>query len=94
MVDVQRKPCLVGELLQLGLPEPHARAVRAAAIRRDRQLMRIWIALASHPAKPAADRLDGELGRVAGDPDADESGIVARLCTECAKSSKATGRFH
>jgi hypothetical protein len=30
VVDMEHKPCLVGKLLQLNLPEPHARTVRAA----------------------------------------------------------------
>ena len=38
MVDLQHKPGFVGELLQLDLPEPHARTIGAAAVRRDRQL--------------------------------------------------------
>ena len=29
VVDMEHKPSLVGELLQLNLPEPHARTVRA-----------------------------------------------------------------
>src|SRR5271166_3355414 len=72
---MEHKPCLVGELLQLNLPEPHARTVRAAAVRCDRQLLRFWIALAPHPFEPAADCLDGELSRVARNPDTDESGV-------------------
>jgi hypothetical protein len=32
VVDVEREASRVGELLQLDLPQPHARAVRAAAI--------------------------------------------------------------
>ena len=38
-----------------------------------------WIALPSHAFAPAADRLDGELGRVAGDPDADEAGVGGHI---------------
>src|SRR6266540_1700712 len=46
VVDVEHEPGLVGELLQLDLPQPDARAVRAAAVGGDRQLTRIRITLA------------------------------------------------
>src|ERR1700693_2131252 len=42
VMDVQHEARLVGELLQLDFPEPHARAVRAAAVGRYRQLARLW----------------------------------------------------
>ena len=71
-VDVDRKSGLVGELLQFDFPEPHARPIRAAAVRRYRQLSRLRIALSFHAFEPAADRRHGKLGGVAGDPDADE----------------------
>ena len=48
MVDVEHEPGLVGEPLQLDLPQPDACAIRAAAVGCDRQLTRIWIALAPH----------------------------------------------
>ena len=72
---MEHEPRLIGELLQLGLPEPHARTVRTAAVRRDRQLARLWIALAPHASEPGADRLDGEFGRIARDADADKAGV-------------------
>src|SRR5215207_9364545 len=40
VVDTDREPRLVGELLQLDLQEPHTRTIRAAAICRDRQFTR------------------------------------------------------
>src|SRR5271166_5624671 len=73
------EPGLVGELLQLDLPQPHPRSVRAATIGRDRQLSRMGIALPSHAFAPAADRLYSELGRVARDPDADEAGVGGHI---------------
>src|SRR5271165_6300607 len=79
VMDVDRKPGLVGELLQFEFPEPHARPVRAAAVRRDRQFSRLRIALPSHAFEPAADRRHGKLGGVAGDPDADEAGIGGHI---------------
>ena len=68
-----------GELLQFEFPEPHARPIRAAAVRCDRQFSRLRIALSSHAFEPAADRRHGKLGGVAGDPDADEAGIGGHI---------------
>src|SRR5215470_5975582 len=79
VVDVDHKSGLVGELLQFELPEPYPRAIRASAVRRDRQLARIRIAPSSHAFEPAADRLHGELGGVAGDSEADEAGIGGHI---------------
>ena len=79
VVDVDHEPGLVGELLQFEFPEPHPRPIRAAAVRHDRQFSRIRIALSSHAFAPATDRLHGELGGVAGDPDADEAGIGGHI---------------
>ena len=73
VADMDRKSRLIGQLLQLDLPEPHTCAIRAAAVRRDRQVSCIRIALSSHAFEPATDRLHGELSRVARDPDADEA---------------------
>jgi hypothetical protein len=56
----------IGELLQLDLPQPHARSIRAAAV--GGQLTRVGVALAPHPVEPAEDRGDGELSRVAVPP--------------------------
>src|SRR4029077_3387230 len=47
MMDVEHEAGLVGELLQLDLPQPDARSIRAAAIGRDRQLAGFRVALAS-----------------------------------------------
>ena len=74
-MDVQHQARLVGELLQLDFPEPHARTVRAAAVGRYRQLARLRIALPSHSLEPAADRLHGKLGRVGRNADTDDGGV-------------------
>jgi hypothetical protein len=56
VADVGREPGLVGELLQLDLPQPHVRAIRAAAVGRNRQFVRPFgMALSSHALKPKAD---------------------------------------
>src|ERR1700682_5267249 len=77
--DGERNPGFVGELLQFEFPEPPARPVRAAAVRRDRQFSRLRIALSSHAFEPAADRRHGKLGGVARVPDADEAGVGGHI---------------
>jgi TolB-like protein len=79
VVDADHEASVVGQLLQFALPEPHPRAIRAAAVGGDRELARMRIALSSHAFEPAADRLHGELGGVARDPDADEAGIGGHI---------------
>src|SRR4051812_14545280 len=66
---------LVGELLQFALPQASAHIVGAAAVRRDRQLAHIAIALASDLRDPGADRSDRKLGGVVRDAEADPAGI-------------------
>ena len=53
---------LVGELLELELPEPDAGAVGAAAVGGDQQTLGPGLTLAAHTLPPAADALDGEAG--------------------------------
>jgi hypothetical protein len=78
-VDVDHEPGLIGQLLQFELPQPHPRAVGAAAVRRNRQLSCIRIALLSHALAPATNGLLGKLGRVARDSDADEAGVGGHI---------------
>src|SRR5580700_5648806 len=79
VVDADHEPGFVGQFLQFELPEAHTGTIRAAAVCSDRQFPCIGIALSSHAFEPAADRLHGELGGVAGDPDADESGVGGHI---------------
>jgi ribosomal protein S18 acetylase RimI-like enzyme len=79
MMDMEPEAGLVGELLQLDLPQPDTRSIRAAAIGRDRQFAGFRVALAPHRVEPAADGGDGELSRVARDPDAHPPGIGANV---------------
>ena len=72
---MQGKPGLVGEFLELELPQPHARAIGAAAVGCDRQFARLGVTLTPHAVEPASDRRDGELGRIDGDADTDKSGV-------------------
>src|SRR6266576_5230044 len=68
VMDVEHEARLVSELLQLELPQPDARSIRAAAIGRDCQFAGFRVAFAPHRVEPAADGSDGELSRVACDP--------------------------
>src|ERR1017187_1126437 len=77
--NVQGKPGLVGEFLKLPLPQSHTRAIGAAAVRSDRQFVRPGVTFAPHAVEPAADRLHGELSRIARDADTDKSGIVRHV---------------
>src|SRR5450830_913124 len=54
VMDVEHEAGFVGELLQLDLPQPDTRSIRAAAIGRDRQLAGFRVALAPHRVEPAA----------------------------------------
>ena len=75
MVHAERQVRLIGELLQFDLPQTHARAIRAAAIGRDRQFFHVRIAFAAHAREPRADGLDRELRGITGDADADEASV-------------------
>src|SRR5512142_904749 len=66
---------LIGELLQLHLPQPAAPPVGAAPIGRDQQPLRPWIDPAAHVPPPAPQRLHGELGGVVIDSHADPAGV-------------------
>src|SRR3990172_3544088 len=61
VADGDRQPALVGEPLQLGLPQTGAVAVRAAAVGGDRQALGVGVALVSELLPPPLDRGDGEL---------------------------------
>jgi len=71
MMDVDREAGLIGELVQLQLPQPHTRAIGAAAIGGDGHLAHVGIPPASHAIEPGADRCNSEGGRIGGNADAD-----------------------
>ena len=75
VADGDRQPALVGEPLQLGLPQTGAVAVRAAAVGGDRQAVGVGVALVSELLPPPLDRGDGELGGVMVDPDVDPAAV-------------------
>src|SRR6266851_1843822 len=79
VMDVEHEARLVGELLQLDLPQPDTRSIRAAAVGRDRQPAGFRVALAPHRVQPAADGGDGKLSRIACDPDAHPPCIGANV---------------
>ena len=63
--------CLIGKLLKFYPPQPHARAVRTAAIGGDRQRAGIRITLAAHSLQPLPDRSHGERGGIVRNANAD-----------------------
>src|SRR3982751_4394011 len=64
---------LVGELLQLALPEAQAGTVAAATIGGDEQALCAGMTLAAHATPPAPDAFDGEGCGVVIEADADPS---------------------
>ena len=57
VMDVEHEPRLVGELLQLDLPQPDTRSIRAAAIGRDRQFAGFRVAR-SRPIASSQRRME------------------------------------
>src|SRR3984893_18040017 len=79
VADLDRRGDLVGQRLQLDLPQPRARAVGHDAVRRNHQVTPAGVARAPNPIEPSADRLHRELGRVVRDADADPADIGGRV---------------
>ena len=71
VADADRQRELVGELLQLGLPQARAAGVAAAAVSSDRQARRFGVTLLAEVLPPHADRVDRERACVMGDTNAD-----------------------
>ena len=67
------QPGLVGELLQLDLPEADAVAVTATAVGGDLQRTSGGVPLAAEVLPPGTNRRDRELGGLGRDPDIDEA---------------------
>src|SRR4051794_40940796 len=74
-VDAQ----LVGKTLEFKLPQPHARAIAAAAIGGDGQPGGAGIAQTTNLLPPAADRLNRERRRVAAHANAHPAGIGCEI---------------
>ena len=79
MADDQSEAGLVGEALELGLPQPAAGAVAAAAVGGDDQVVGGVVARFAHLLPPVADRVDGKGGRVVIDTDAHPPAIGADI---------------
>lgn len=71
MGDGDGEAGLVGEVLQLDLPEADPCAIAAAAISGDQQAFGLGIAFAPHAPPPATNALDGEGRGVMVDADTD-----------------------
>src|ERR1700733_13036595 len=64
VADADEQPRLVGEALQLDLPQSCPYAVTASTVRSDEQLGRCRVGRPTHPRPPLPDRGDREGGRV------------------------------
>ena len=69
----------VGEVLERDAPQARARAVAAAAVRRNQKLGGTWKAAAPHAGPPAANAVHGELGGIVIDPHADPTLVVDQI---------------
>ena len=72
MTDLKLELGLIGELLQLDLPQPWPVAVGPATVGGDRQPRGRGIAFLSEVLPPAADRVDRELRGLVVDADGHE----------------------
>src|SRR5712691_3719811 len=79
MADDQSEAGLVGEALELGLPQPAAGAVAATAVGGDDQAVGGAVARFAHLLPPAADRVDGEGGGIVVDANAHPPAIGANV---------------
>ena len=84
MADTDAQPGRVSESLQLVAPEAGAGVVGPAGVGGDRQCAGVRIALRAEVLPPADDRVDGELGGIAGDPDADPA-LVRRQIVDAVR---------
>jgi len=71
VADADRQAGLVGELLQLELPEAGTVPVAATAVGGDLQQRGAGVAVVAEVLPPGADRGDGQLRGLGGDPDVD-----------------------
>src|SRR5712672_878527 len=79
MADGDVEPDLVGQLLELPLPQTHARPIAAAAIGGNLKPLGPRIAGAAELAPPAANGVDGEGGGVVIGADVDPSGVARQI---------------
>ena len=69
VTGLDRHPGLVGQTLQLDLPQARTIAVGATAVCGDRQRAGVRVALPAEVLPPTAERVDRKLGRVMVDAD-------------------------
>ena len=74
---VMARPVSSASFCSSTLPQPHARAVAAAAVGGDQQPRGAGIALAAHALPPAADAFDGEGGGVVIDAELTQPALAA-----------------
>ena len=77
VTDVNREAQVVGQALELELPEADSRSVAAAAVRGDHDVGRFRVRGLTHSKPPSAYRSDGELRRIVRNADSNPSFISA-----------------
>src|SRR5207342_3213174 len=82
---------LVGQGLQLALPQPDPRAIAAAAIGGDHKPGGLWIARAPHRLPPTANGIDREAGGIVIDAQAYPAGIVGDVVDAVGRRSAKLG---
>ena len=75
MTDRQPQPCLIGQLLQFGLPQPGAHPIAAPAVRNEQQFCRLRVGALAHLPPPPPHRLDSKFRRVMVRPHTDPAGV-------------------
>lgn len=88
MADRKGEVCFVGKFLQLQLPEPQARSVAAATVRRDHQSVRFGVKVASLSTPLTADGGDRERRRVMVRADIDETCIASQIVDSVGEGSR------
>ena len=79
MTNRDTPPQLIGQPLQLALPQPCTRTVAASAIGNHQQVARLWVSTRTHLAPPLPQGLDGECRGIVVGPDADPARIGGHI---------------
>src|SRR6202521_1006654 len=79
VMDLDRDADFVGEALELVFPKAHARTIRTTAVGGDEKTARRGVTDAAGLLPPAADRRDGEGGRIVVNADIDPSLVSSKV---------------
>src|SRR5580692_11501126 len=82
---------LIGQFLQLQLPEPYPGAIATARVGGNQQALRLAIDGFTHRTPPSPDALDGKGGRVVINTHADPASILAHIVNAIGSDSTQLG---